>query len=222
MLILSSKHRIVRRNQISCAFDEIFLTRDVLQNLDRCFIPGPILLSEDAIYQPPVRLNLRRGSPNQPKQTSDNIGEIANVHTRSTPSSQGVKSELDDFKNGKTKQPDPNRLKDVIGREDKQEWLNSAIKEVNTLRENNTFKLIKKSEIPNIKTKNIIPSRFVFVTKRSGLKKGRLVAGGHRQKDSIYGNYNSNPSISQITLRLILSIISKKKWHLQSIDFDAA
>lgn len=79
----------------------------------------------------------------------------------------------------------------------------------------NGFKLINKYDVPE--NKQILPSRFVFVTKRSGKKKARLVAGG-----PLFGTHHAGPEISRLSLNIMLAAVVERGFVLGSSDFEQA
>ena len=50
----------------------------------------------------------------------------------------------------------------------------------------------------------LLPCRFIYVTKRSGEHKSRLVAGGHVQATSTFGDYNGSPTLNMVSLTTFL------------------
>ena len=73
----------------------------------------------------------------------------------------------------------PYYFSDVIKRADRNIWEEAMEKEINMLEQMKTFELVTWDDIP--KNVQLLPSRFVFATKRDGRRKARLVAGGHMQ-----------------------------------------
>ena len=67
-----------------------------------------------------------------------------------------------------------------------------------------------------------LPNRFVFATKRSGLKKARLAAGGHKQIESLFEDSNGSPTVDIVSPKMFLANVVQLGLKLHSIDFDAA
>ena len=87
------------------------------------------------------------------------------------------------------------------------------------LEENGTYELINEAELPE--RAELLTSRFIFSTKRSGKRKARLVAGGHIQTRDLFHD-DSSRTMSENTLNLFLAHDVQKDYWLTSIDFDGA
>ena len=114
--------------------------------------------------------------------------------------------------------PSPDFFHQIAGRDDAAEWINAMKKETRSLMDLRTFDVVDR--VPTDFDENVIPSRFIFTVKRSGLKKARLVAGGHRQ--TIFDESTSSPTPDAMSLHLLLHVAVQKDLQLKSIDFDSA
>ena len=114
----------------------------------------------------------------------------------------------------------PEFYHEIRYRDDKAEWLEAMAKEINALKGKGTYDLIDETNVP--KDAEILPSRFVFATKRSGLKKARLVAGGHKQTKSLFDDSNGSPTVDIVSLKMFLANAVQLDLKLSSIDFDGA
>ena len=114
----------------------------------------------------------------------------------------------------------PEFFHQVKGRIDANDWIDAMKKEVKSLMDLQTFEIV--SKIPEPYRHKTIPSRFVFAKKRSGLKKARLVAGGHRQKFDIFERSSASPTPDPTSLNLVLHLAVQHDYQLKSVDFDSA
>jgi len=113
----------------------------------------------------------------------------------------------------------PKTIRDILVRNDREEWLSSMEKEWNALMENDTFKFVPSKEV----SQQRIPVKWVYAIKSSGRKKSRLVVRGDVQKrqkdmDSEYPSPASNLSI----MRVVMTWARKNKMKIWSFDVPTA
>ena len=82
-----------------------------------------------------------------------------------------------------------------------------------------TVKIVSLEEAAQ--AEDMVPTRFVFNIKRSGERKARLVAQGHKQYWDILAD-NSSPTADLTSLRLVLQKTIQENWIMKSVDFTAA
>ena len=92
--------------------------------------------------------------------------------------------------------------------------------EINALEKMETFDLIPFHEVPD--SEQVLPSRFVFTTKRSGKIKSRLVAGGHKEETSVFQGEDGSPTLNTATLNLFLINAVEKNFTIKGLDFNNA
>ena len=90
-------------------------------------------------------------------------------------------------------------------------------KEDSSLLKNGTYEKVK--ELPRDKKNIVLPSRYVYATKRSGDRKSRMVAGGHRQAKV---TDSSSPTLDINSLKMFLSVAISKDYYVTCIDFSSA
>ena len=102
------------------------------------------------------------------------------------------------------------------------EWMDAMKEEFNSLKENNTWNLVKLP--PN---KKAIGCKWIYKLKESFSGencqfKARLVAQGFNQKFGVDYNEVFAPVVKQSTLKILLSIATQKNYKLQHIDIKTA
>ena len=64
----------------------------------------------------------------------------------------------------------------------------------------------------------LLPCRFINVTKRSGEHKSWLVAGGQVQTTSTFGDYNESPTLNIVSLTTFLANVVQRQLTLKRMD----
>ena len=119
-----------------------------------------------------------------------------------------------------TENDEPRNLVDVYKTKDPEGWIKASKTELETLRKFGTFITIRRKSLKGHEL--IIPSRFVYKQKRSGKKKARLVAGGHKQFETWFGKHNGSPTADPLALRIFLVKTVGEEYFMFSIDFKGA
>jgi len=101
-------------------------------------------------------------------------------------------------------------------------WKEALEAELNSLLENGTWELVKRET-----WMKVIPCKWVFKIKRDAdgnieRYKCRLVAGGHRQKFGVDYDETFAPVSKATTLRVFLTVASKRKWAVHQLDIKTA
>ena len=97
-------------------------------------------------------------------------------------------------------------------------WKSAIQKELNTLASYNTFKRVRRRQIP--KNYNYIPLHFVFDVKSDGTRKARLVAGGHIISSPDCPLYSS--VVKTESVRTIMTIAAKQGLQVITGDVGGA
>ena len=253
IIILPESLVPIRRNALSCRFDETFVSRHLFKNLKTKLSTEILTLEEDntddhEVYDDAIidagitddqeTGNDREDTTNTPTNDSSVQPErcthtddysCLRCSTSTTSSHQlrrpyitrsGRKVQRYATVQGVSIDDTPDNLHDIPFTRAPEAWINATLQEVRTLRDFDTFDVVRRDELPpGTKT---LPSRFVYVTKRSGKRKARLVAGGHRQFSTLFGSYHSSPTASQTTLKTFLTATIYQDLKLSSVDFKGA
>ena len=115
-----------------------------------------------------------------------------------------------------------NTLEEALESEDADKWKNAADEEYNSLKENNTWNLVKPP--PNAK---IINSRWVFKVKHDSegnveRHKARLVAKGYSQVHGVDYNETFSPVVRFTTVRALLAFGVQQKRVIHQMDVTTA
>ena len=123
-----------------------------------------------------------------------------------------------------TQDGEPRSFKEAIRRpgQEKQMWLEAALKEIQALVENGTFELV---ELPE--GAKAIGSRWVFKVKRNAdgsieRYKARLVAQGFSQRPGSDYHETFAPTPRWAALRTVLVLAAFEDLHLESVDISSA
>ena len=109
----------------------------------------------------------------------------------------------------------------IQNRPDREDWYEAMRTEDLALKNLQTYELVSIDEIPQ--SAELLPSRFVFNVKRNGLKKARLVAGGHKQSTFSFDDGSSSPAADTTSLKIFLDFAATHKGaDLLTIDFKSA
>lgn len=117
---------------------------------------------------------------------------------------------------------DPRSYKEAINSRHREEWINAMEKELDTIEQNNTWKV---TDLP--RGKRTIGSKWVFKIKRDDKgnikeRKARLVAQGFSQKLGIDYNEVFAPVARGTTLRILLSIAGNRHYEVEHWDIASA
>jgi hypothetical protein len=139
------------------------------------------------------------------------LGDIHNRTTRSRQSHHAL------CFLASTKFPDPPKhYTDIAGRIDADDWYDAVQREIDGL-----FGHKFAEVIPYPYGVDVIPSRFVFVRKSTGVAKARLVARGDRQKVDTAENLYA-PVADDGTLKLLLTKIAHEDLECDVVDINQA
>lgn len=115
-----------------------------------------------------------------------------------------------------TKVYSPEKFSEAMSGEDAEKWKISMDEEMENLRRNNVWTLVK----PPSHCK-IIPLKWVFRVKPTGKYKSRVVAVGYRQPFQ-EGEETYSPVAAMTTLRAVLSVACRRGYHIHQMDVEAA
>jgi len=103
---------------------------------------------------------------------------------------------------------------------DKDKWKAAIESEKESLRKNNTWKLVEEKQVDG---KEILTSRWVFKIKDNGSYKARLVVRGCQQnKEHIDFKDTFSPVVESSSLRLLFAIAAQENLHIQTFDVKTA
>lgn len=116
----------------------------------------------------------------------------------------------------------PNTYEEAINSDFSKEWLNAMHEEMQSIRNNDTYDIVKLPE-----GKKPISCRWIFRIKRNidgsiDRFKARLVARGYSQREGIDYFETFSPVARYDSIRLILSIASAHKMHILQFDVKTA
>ena len=119
--------------------------------------------------------------------------------------------------------PDTLTYKEAMDAPDKDQFVQSMIKELESQMTMGVLKLIPKSKVPP--TASILPAVWAFRRKRKQTTgevykwKGRLNIGGHRMREGIDYDLTYSPTASWPAIRLALSMVLLHGWHAKQVDY---
>lgn len=102
---------------------------------------------------------------------------------------------------------------------EKEEWKEAIKIEKNSLRKNNTWKVVDNSEAEG---KKILSCKWIFKTKDKGKKKARLVVKGFQQVQGIDYEETFSPVVNNVSLRILFALAVKKNYSLITFDIKTA
>jgi hypothetical protein len=117
--------------------------------------------------------------------------------------------------------PEPSTVQEARASPLASEWESALQDEWNALVANETFTLIPQHEVPRGRT--VIPSKVVFKVKRNrdnSIKrfKCRIGAKGFRQRPGLDFHEVFSPTVSKVTIRLLLAIAARLQWEVDHVD----
>ncbi|KAL2238396.1 UNVERIFIED_CONTAM: Retrovirus-related Pol polyprotein from transposon TNT 1-94 [Sesamum indicum] len=100
-----------------------------------------------------------------------------------------------------------------------EKWLSAMKEEMNSLKQNNTWKLV-----PRPKNSSVVDCKWLFKIKQENpIKyKARLVAKGFTKKEGIDYNEIFSPVVKYTTVRIILALTAHYNWNLKQMDVKTA
>lgn len=119
--------------------------------------------------------------------------------------------------------PDTMYMHEAMREPDRNEFKKAMVKEVKDQMENGNFTIVKKSEVP--KGKAILPAVWQMKRKRDirtrKVKKwkARLNIDGSRMVKGVHYDQTYSPVASWKSIRLLLIMIAKNRWHSRQIDY---
>lgn len=108
---------------------------------------------------------------------------------------------------------------EAITSEEKEEWKEAIKTEKESLKRNNTQKIVENSEAEG---KKILSSKWIFKTKDNGKKKARLVVRGFEQVYGIDYEETFSPVVNNTSLRILFALAVKKNYSLITVDIKTA
>ena len=112
----------------------------------------------------------------------------------------------------------PKRFAEIEYRPDKEEWLKSYYKEINSLETIGDFEIIDRNEVPS--GRQILPVLELFTVKSDGRKKSRIVVRGDLQKERNLEVYSPTANVESV--RLIIAVVANFGWKLRQLDVSNA
>lgn len=117
---------------------------------------------------------------------------------------------------------EPSTIEEALNGENKEEWKRAMKKELNSLQENNAWKLV---DLPT--GKRIMENKWVFKIKRDSdgnvsRYKARLVAKGFTQKHLIDYNETFSPVVRYSTLRMFFALAAELGLQIDHMDVTTA
>lgn len=103
-------------------------------------------------------------------------------------------------------------------RADAAAWLEAENKDIKALKDKNVL-----APVEHNPEDFIVPSHFVYKSKRDGTYKVRLVIDGHRMKRGVHFDHDTfSPVASYRSVRIITAIAAHLNWHKHTMDVRAA
>ena len=103
----------------------------------------------------------------------------------------------------------------------KMEYDEAQAKEISNILKTEALRSLTSSELKNIPLERVMRMRWVLTTKSTGLAKARLVILGY-QSPTLLSTQSSSPTLSRLAKLLLLTVVSNKKWLLESADVTSA
>lgn len=102
---------------------------------------------------------------------------------------------------------------------DKDKWIKAIKEEKKSLKENNTWKLVEKTEAKN---RRILSNKWVFRIKDDGRYKARLVVRGCEQRYGEDFEETFSPVVNTSSLRTLLAIATQRRDYMMKFDIKTA
>ena len=99
-------------------------------------------------------------------------------------------------------------------------WREAIKKEFDKLEEHQVWKVIKRETIPE--GRRCVKHKWVFVIKRDGTFRARLVACGYSQIPGIDFSEVYSPVVNDVTVRILVILILVSKFHYMIVDVQSA
>lgn len=116
---------------------------------------------------------------------------------------------------------DPTTVKEALSRKDSLKWKDAIQEELNALKKNNTWTLVKPP-----KKCNIVDSKWIFRIKDEGGNrsryKARLVVRGFSQRYGIDYDETFSPVVRHSSLRVLLALATKSRLNVDQMDVKTA
>ena len=110
----------------------------------------------------------------------------------------------------------PSNFEEAINSVDREKWISAMKNEMNSLKENETWKLVEKSN------QKVINCRWVFTKKENDVFKARLVIKGYAQTEGIDYKETFSPVVRFDTVRFLMSIAARQGLKLGKFDIKTA
>ena len=120
-------------------------------------------------------------------------------------------------------EPEPRSYSEAINSRDSQKWKQAMMKELKSLKENNTWELVLKPE-----RQKIIDCKWVFKVKEGitekepKVYKARLVAKGFTQVEGVDYSEIFSPVVKMKTIRIMLALAVQFEWSIEQMDVKTA
>lgn len=107
-------------------------------------------------------------------------------------------------------------FKEAVTGTDRRNWEKAIQSEMDSLKENNTWVLLDKSEA------KVLSNKWVFRIKDDGTYKARLVVRGCEQKGNLDFEDIYSPVVSQTAMKTFLAIAASKSYYFMTFDVKTA
>lgn len=108
---------------------------------------------------------------------------------------------------------------DAISSENKEKWKEAIDEEHESIRRNNTWKLVERDTVGNAK---ILTNRWVFKRKDDGTYKARLVVRGCEQRYGVDYEETYSPVLSASSMRILFALAAGKGYKIAKFDVKTA
>jgi hypothetical protein len=119
--------------------------------------------------------------------------------------------------------PDTLTFREAMTAPDKDKFVESMVKELQSQMDLGVYQLIPRSKVPP--TANVLPAVWAFCRKHKQTTgevykwKGRLNIGGHRMKEGLDYDLTYSPTVTWPAIRLALNMVLLHGWHAKQIDY---
>jgi len=128
--------------------------------------------------------------------------------------------DLSDYINKTLADGTPEHFKDAINSPDAPEWIVAIGEEFDALKENKTWDVVDRKDIPD--GRSTVKCRWVFTKKRDGRYKARLVVKGYTQIQGIDFDEVFAPVVSFEAVRILLAVAALEGWEIHGMDVKSA